>query len=142
SLEGRRRVKEQLKKMGSFEFHQTSFSLIDNETREEKFVGVPEQGGRDMISLDPLAPGSVYTSSVDDHAKVGLYRLEVGCSPGTGKLKIAGESINRAFAYLMGQKVKMGLGQQVDTTDFHVEAIDLLSNHVSCEAGIALVVAI
>ena len=42
-----------------------------------------------MISLDPLAPGSVYTSSVDDHAKVGLYRLEVGCSPGTGKLKIA-----------------------------------------------------
>ena len=81
SLEGRRRVKEQLKKMGSFEFHQTSFSLIDNETREEKFVGVPEQGGRDMISLDPLAPGSVYTSSVDDHAKVGLCRLEVGCSP-------------------------------------------------------------
>jgi ATP-dependent Lon protease len=76
--------------MGSFEFHQTSFSLIDNETREEKFVGVPEQGGRDMISLDPLAPRSVYTSSVDDHAKVGLYRLEVGSSPGTGKLKIAG----------------------------------------------------
>jgi ATP-dependent Lon protease len=149
SLEGRRRVKEQLKKMGSFEFHQTSFSLIDNETREEKFVGVPEQGGRDMISLDPLAPGSVYTSSVGDHAKVGLYRLEVGCSPGTGKLKIAGgvegtmrESINRAFAYLMGQKVKMGIGQQVDMTDFHVEAIDLLSNHVECEAGIALVVAI
>jgi ATP-dependent Lon protease len=149
SLEGRRRVKEQLKKMGSFEFHQTSFSVIDNETREERFIGVPEQGGRDMISLDPLAPGSVYTSSVDDHAKVGLYRLEVGCSPGTGKLKIAGgveglmrESINRAFAYLMGQKVKMGVGQQIDTTDFHVEAIDLLSNHVPCEAGIALVVAI
>src|SRR6202521_3066481 len=69
ALEGRRRVKEQLKKMGSFEFHQTSFSLIDNETREEKFVGVPEQGGRDMISLDPLAPGSVYTSSVADPHK-------------------------------------------------------------------------
>jgi ATP-dependent Lon protease len=149
SLEGRRRVKEQLKKMGSFEFHQTSFSLIDNETREEKFVGVPEQGGRDMISLDPLAPGSVYTSSRDDHAKVGLYRLEVGCSPGTGKLKVAGgveglmrESINRAFAYMMGQKVKLGVSQQVDGTDFHVEAIDLLNNHVPCEAGIALVVAI
>ena len=90
AIEGRRRVKEQLKKMGSFEFHQTSFSLIDNETREEKFVGVPEQGGRDMISLDPLAPGSVYTSSVDDLGKVGLYRLEVGCSPGTGRLRIAG----------------------------------------------------
>ena len=36
----------------------------------------------------------------------------------------------------------MGLGQQVDTTDFHVEAIDLLHNHVPCDGGIALVVAI
>jgi ATP-dependent Lon protease len=148
-LEGRRRVKEQLKKMGSFEFHQTSFSYIDSETREERFVGVPEQGGRDMIALDPLAPGSVYTSSVDDQGKVGLYRLEVGSSTGTGKMKIAGgvegpmkESFQRAFAYLQGQKVKMGVGHQFDTTDFHVEAIDLLSNHVPCEAGIALVVAI
>jgi ATP-dependent Lon protease len=135
--------------MGSFEYHQTSFSLIDNESREERFVGVPEQGGRDMISTDPLAPGSVYTASVHDQGKVGLYRLEVGCAPGTGKLKIAGgvdgpmrESINRAYAYMMGQKVKMGVGQQVDTTDFHVEAIDLLSNHVPSEAGIALVVAV
>ncbi len=149
ALEGRRRVKEQLKKMGSFEYHQTSFSVIDNDTREERFVGVPEQGGRDMISTDPLAPGSVYTASVDDQGKVGLYRLEVGCAPGTGKLKIAGgvegpmkESIQRAFAYLQSQKVKMGVGQPVDTTDFHVEAIDLLSNNVPCEAGIALVVAV
>ncbi len=149
ALEGRRRVKEQLKKMGAFEYHQTSFSYIDNESREERFVGVPEQGGRDMISTDPLAPGSVYTASVDDQGKVGLYRIEVGCSPGTGKLKIAGgiegpmkESIQRAFAYLMGQKVKMGVGQQVDTTDFHVEAIDLLNSRVPCEAGIALVVAV
>lgn len=149
ALEGRRRVKEQLKKMGSFEFHQTSFSYIDTETREERFVGVPEQGGRDMIALDPLAPGSLYTASVDDQGKVGLYRIEVGTSPGTGKLKIAGgvegamkESLQRAFAYLQGQKVKMGIGQQFDTTDFHVEAIDLLSNHVPCEAGVALVVAV
>jgi ATP-dependent Lon protease len=72
ALEGRRRVKEQLKKMGSFEYHQTSFSYIDNDTREERYVGVPEEGGRDLISTDPLAPGSVYTASVDDHGKVGL----------------------------------------------------------------------
>jgi ATP-dependent Lon protease len=149
ALEGRRRVKEQLKKMGSFEYHQTSFSLIDNEAREEKFVGVPEQGGRDMISTDPLAPGSLYTASVDDQGKVGLYRLEVGCAPGTGRLKIAGgvegpmrESIQRAFAHLQGQKVKVGIAQQMGTTDFHIEAIDLLSNRVPCEAGVALVVAI
>ena len=149
ALEGRRRVKEQLKKMGSFEYHQTSFSYIDNESREEHFVGVLEQGGFDMISADPLAPGSVYTASVDDQGKVGLYRLEVGCSAGTAKLRVAGgiegamkESIQRAFAYLRGHKVQMGIGQAFDTTDFHVEAIDLLSNRVACEAGIALLVAI
>ena len=102
-----------------------------------------------MISTDPLAPGSIYTASVDDSGKVGLYRIEVGCSPGTGKLKVAGgiegamkESIQRAFAYLQGQKVKMGIGQQFDTTDFHVEAIDLLNNRVPCEAGVSLVVAV
>ncbi|MBI4519039.1 MAG: protease Lon-related BREX system protein BrxL [Deltaproteobacteria bacterium] len=149
ALEGRRRVKEQLKKMGSFEYHQTSFSYIDNETREERYVGVPEEGGRGLISSDPLAPGSVYAASVDDQGKVGLYRIEVGCSPGTGKLKVAGgldstmkEAIQRAFAYIQGHKVNMGIAQAFDVTDFHVEAIDLLTNRVSCDAGIALVVAI
>jgi len=149
ALEGRRRVKEQLKKLGSFEYHQTSFSYIDNETREERFVGVPEEGGRDAISPDPLAPGSVYTASIDDQGKVGLYRLEVGCSPGTGKLKLAGgidstmaESLRRAFAYVQSTKTTMGMSQAFDTTDFHVEAIDLLTNRVPAQVGIALVAAI
>jgi ATP-dependent Lon protease len=56
ALEGRRRVKEQLKKMGSFEYYQTSFSYTLQETGEEKFVGVPEQGGRDLISLTRFRP--------------------------------------------------------------------------------------
>jgi ATP-dependent Lon protease len=149
ALEGRRRVKEQLKKMGSFEFHQTSFSYVDAETRDERYVGVPEAGGRELISADPLSPGSVYVSSVDDQAKVGLYRLEIGTSPGTGKLKIAGgiegpmkESIQRAFGYLQGFKGTMGIAQAFDTTDFHVEAIDLLTNRAACEAGVGFVVAI
>ena len=51
-------MKEQLKKMGSFEYYHTSFSYTLQETGEERFVGVPEQGGRDLISADPLAPGT------------------------------------------------------------------------------------
>ena len=149
ALEGRRRVKEQLKKMGSFEYHQTSFSYVDNETREERFVGVPEEGGRNLIATDPLAPGSVYTAAVDDQGKVGLYRLEVGMAVGTGKLRVTGgvdggmkESIQRAFAYIQGHKVEMGIAQAFDTTDFHVEAIDLLVNRIECDVGVALLVAI
>jgi ATP-dependent Lon protease len=149
SLEGRRRVKEQLKKMGSFEYYQTSFSYIDNETREELFVGVPEEGGRNLISSDPLAPGSVYTASVDTEGKVGLYRIEVTSSGGTGKLKTTGgiqgpmkESIHRAFSYLQSHKVELGIAHEFDSSDFQVEAIDLLSNRRQCEPGIAFIIAV
>jgi ATP-dependent Lon protease len=149
AMEGRRRVKEQLKKMGAFEFFQTSFSYIEKETGEERFVGVPEEGGRNTISSDPLEPGSVYTTSVDEQGKVGLYRLEVGCAGGTGKLRLAGgvdsimkESIQRAFGYLHANKVRLGIGHDFDTTDFHVEAIDLLQNRASCECGLAFIIAI
>ncbi len=149
ALEGRRRVKEQLKKMGSFEYHHTSFSYIDLQTHDERFVGVPEEGGRDLIAADPLAPGSVYAASVDGEGKASLYRLEIGTSAGTGRLRLAGgiegsmkESINRAYGYLQGHKVNMGIGQILDTTDFHVEAIDLLANRVPADAGVAFIVAI
>jgi ATP-dependent Lon protease len=149
ALEGRRRVKEQLKKMGAFEYHQTSFSYRDSETTEERYVRVPEEGGRSLISSDPLAPGSVYAASVNHDGKVALCRLEVGVSVGTGKLRLAGgidsttrEAVSRAFAFLQGHKVQIGIASVFDTTDFHVEAIDLLANRLSCEAGIALLVAV
>jgi ATP-dependent Lon protease len=110
---------------------------------------VPEEGGRDLISTDPLAPGSVYTASVDDQGRVGLYRLEVGCSSGTGHLRMPQgldaamrESLQRAFAYLQGHKVEMGIAQAFDTTDYYIEAVDLLTNRVPGDIGIALVVAI
>jgi ATP-dependent Lon protease len=149
AMEGRRRVKEQLKKMGAFEYHQTSFSYRDNDTTEDRYVGVPEEGSRELISTDPLAPGSVYAASVNPLGKVGLYRIEVGSSAGTGKLKHAGgvdgplrEAIARGFGFLQGHKVPMGIASVFDTTDFHVEAIDLLTNRIPCEAGIAVIVAI
>ena len=148
ALEGRRRVKEQLKKMGSFEYYQTSFSYQDSETGEESFVGVPEQGGKDLISPDPLAPGTVYSASVSGDGTVGMYRLEITTSSGTGKLKPAGgisgamkESINRAFSYLLSNKGSFGVAQQVDTSDFHIEVIDLLGNKVEAELGVAFFIA-
>ena len=148
ALEGRRRVKEQLKKMGSFEYYQTSFSYTLQETGEERFVGVPEQGGRDMISADPLAPGTVYTAGVTADGTVGLYRLEISVASGTGKLKMAGglagamkESVQRAFSYLQAKKSDLGIARDLDTSDLHVEVIDLLGNHVEAEVGVAFFVA-
>ncbi|MBI4832071.1 MAG: protease Lon-related BREX system protein BrxL [Candidatus Lindowbacteria bacterium] len=147
-IETRRRVKEQLKKMGSFEYHQTSFSYRDHETAEERYVGVPEEGGRALLSADPLAPGSVYTTTVNTDGKVGIYRIEVGMSAGTGKMKTAGgvegsirECLSRAFGYLQGHKVNLGLGAVFDSTDLHVEVIDMLGNRIACESGLAMLVA-
>jgi ATP-dependent Lon protease len=148
ALEGRRRVKEQLKKMGSFEYYHTSFSYTLQDNGEEKFVGVPEQGGRDLISADPLPPGTVYTAGVTSDGTVGLYRIEVSVASGTGKLKMAGglagamkESVQRAFSYVQAKKSDLGIARDLDTSDLHVEVIDLLANRVEAEVGVAFFVA-
>ena len=109
---------------------------------------MPEQGGRDLISQDPIAPGTVYTAGVTADGTAGLYRLEVSVSEGTGKLKIAGgitgaakESVQRAFGFLLAKKADLGIGRDLDTSDLHVELIDLLANRVEAEIGVALFVA-
>lgn len=148
ALEGRRRVKEQLKKMGAFEYYHTSFSYSLQETGEERFVGVPEQGGRDLISGDPLPPGTAYSAGVNADGAVGLYRVEVSVSSGSGRLRTAGgvsgvtrESVQRAFAYLQARKTDLGIGKDLDTSDLHVEVIDLLANRLEAELGVAFFVA-
>lgn len=134
--------------MGSFEYYHTSFSYTLQETGEEKFVGVPEQGGRDLISTEPLAPGTVYSAGVTSDGTVGLYRVEVSVSIGTGKLKLAGgvsgamkESVQRAFSFLQAKKTELGIARDLDVSDFHVEVIDLLANRVEAELGVAFFVA-
>src|SRR5690606_38041747 len=127
AIEGRRRVKEQLKKMGSFEYYQTSFSYLDNDTGEEVYVGVPEQGGQNLISQEPLPPGTLYSGAVSSDGTVGLYRFEVTPGSGTGKLKLAGgvkgamkESNQRAFSFLQANKNAFGIGRDMYTMDLHV----------------------
>jgi len=149
AMEGRRRVKEQLKKRGSFEFYKTSFSYIDLDTNVEKTVGVPEQGGAGVISQDPLPPGTVYTAAADAEGKVGLFRLEVTVTPGTGKLRTPSglnrgfkESLQRAYSYLMGVKEGLGLSELLAQKDIYVESVDLSGGYVECPCGVAFFVAI
>jgi len=144
AMEGRRRVKEQLKKRGSFEFHRTSFSYIDIEDGVERTVGVPEQGGTGAISPDPQPEGSVFTACSDADGKVGLFRLEVTVTDGTGKVRIPTsleaslkESAQRAWAYLQNMKTALGITQFLNSKDVYIEAIDLSGGHVECNCGVA-----
>ena len=109
---------------------------------------MPEQGGRDLISTDPLSPGTVYTAGVTSDGTVGLYRLEVSVSSGTGKLKLAGgiggamkESVQRAFSYVLAKKAELGIARDLETSDLHVEVIDLLGQSRRGRIGVAFFVA-
>jgi len=149
ALELRRRVKEQLKKMLPFEYAKTSFSYIDRSTQQEHFVACPEEGGRELIPQDPLPPGTVYAAAVGGmERKVGIYRIEVSISGGTGKLKPSGgmerrlkEACQRAFSYMQTHKGELGLGHELSVHDFFVEGVDLLGSKVPCDAGAAFFVA-
>lgn len=108
ALEMRRRVKEQLKKLGGMEFYDVNFSYIDNDTFEEKFVSVPEQGGGKLIPDGICNPGNVYTVAHGKSGKIGVFRLESQMLPGSGKFERTGlgsdtqcrEATNTAFNYL------------------------------------------
>ena len=148
AMEGRRRVKEQLKKRGSFEFHKTTFTWIDAEDGRETVVAVPEQGGKGAISPDPLPPGTVYAAFADDESRVGLMRLEVAMIPGTGKLRVqAGmakgvkESLQRAWALLQSLKERQGLSTALAQKDLAVEAVDLSGGGADGECGVGFFVA-
>lgn len=149
ALEGRRRVKEQLKKMGSFEYYQTSFSYIDNETMQEHFVGVPEEGGRSLIGQDPLPPGSVYTAAFTEGDTIALHRIEVNRMSGSGKLRITGspdrsmkESIITAFDFVRANRSRLGIERDIDSYDFHVQIVDLMRTKDGSQAGAAFFVAL
>jgi ATP-dependent Lon protease len=91
AIEMRRRVKEQLKRIGGMEFWDTNFSYIDKETQEETFVPVPEERGTNLIEDTPLPPGTCYTATSDGD-KVSLVKIEVITMTGNGKLNISGTS--------------------------------------------------
>jgi ATP-dependent Lon protease len=149
ALEGRRRVKEQLKKMGSFEYYQTSFSYIDTETMTEQFVGVPEEGGQHLIGQDPLPPGSVNIAALTDNNTVFVGRIEVSMFGGNGKLRISGEitkqlrqSIMTAFDYVRANARMLGIQQELDANDFHVQVVNLSHTKDGADAGVGLFVAL
>lgn len=133
SLEMRRRVKEQLKRIGGMEFYDVNFSYIDNETFQETYVPVPEQGGGQLIPDGIANPGTVYTVSRGKSGMLGVYRLETQMMPGTGKFERAGlsgdrearEAAGTAFNYLKANAAGISRSISMTQKDYIVNYQDL-----------------
>lgn len=133
SLEMRRRVKEQLKKLGGMEFYDVNFSYIDNETFEEHYVSVPEQGGGKLIPEGMCNPGQIYTVSQGKSGMLGVFRLESQMLPGNGKFERTGigsdrdakESTNTAFNFLKANGNRISGSISTTTKDYIINYQDL-----------------
>lgn len=149
AIEGRRRVKEQLKKMGSFEYYQTSFSYTNIQNMEEQFVGVPEEGGQHLISSDPLSVGSIYTVSLTETNSVYMCRIEMSKVSGNGKLRVSGDipklprqSFVTAFDFAKSNKKMLGIEQEIETHDFNIQVVELSKSKEGTEQGVGFFVAL
>lgn len=150
ALEMRRRVKEQLKKIGGMEFYDVNFSYIDNVSFEEKYVSVPEQGSSTLIPEGTCNPGQVYTVSQGKNGMIGLFRLESQMLPGNGKLTRTGlgtdretkESTDIAFNYLKANASH--ISQSISTTlkDYIIDYRDLQGIGMTTKLALPTLIAI
>jgi hypothetical protein len=128
ALETRRRVKEQLKKIGGMEFYDVHFSYIDQDTHEERFISVPEQGGGHLIPDGPMKPGVLHTIGVGSGGHLGLYRLETQTTAGNGKFAVSGissssaarEALKIGFDYFKANVSRISGSSKAGDHDYHV----------------------
>ncbi len=133
ALEARRRVKEQLKKIGGMEFFDVHFSYIDVETMEEKFISVPEQGGGSLIPDGPLHPGVLHTVATGSAGHLGLYRMETQVTAGSGSLKTSGlgsntaakEAIKVGFDFFKANASRVSASIKPGDHDCHLHVVEL-----------------
>ena len=150
ALEMRRRVKEQLKKLGGMEFYDVNFSYIDNETFEEHFVSVPEQGGGKLIPEGMCSPGQVYTIGRGKSGMIGVFRLESQMLPGNGKFERTGigtdreakESSNTAFNYLKANGKRISGSISTTTKDYIINYQDLQGIGMTDKLAISTLIAL
>ena len=133
ALETRRRVKEQLKKIGGMEFYDVNFSYIDNDNLLEDFVSVPEQSGGKLIPEGLHKPGHLYTVAPAVNGMIGVFKIETEMMNGTGKFNYSGigskkeakEAINTAFSYLKSNGSNISGTISTKNKDYLMQVQDL-----------------
>ncbi|NPE28175.1 protease Lon-related BREX system protein BrxL [Methanococcoides sp. SA1] len=150
ALVGRRRVKEQLKKIGGMEFFDVNFSYIDNDDMEEYFVSVPESGGNKIIPPGLTKSGQVYAVAATDSGKIGIYKTELQVVSGSGKYEASGlnsnskakESVKTAINYFKANAKSISQSISTKETDYFMSLQDVygvgISDGLSLAAFISL----
>ena len=150
ALEGRRRVKEQLKKIGGMEFYDVNFSYIDNETLEEKYVAVKEIGGGKLIPEGTLKAGQTYGVALGNTNRLGTYKIEVEAVTGHGKINVTGacsdrdskECVQIAYNYFKANKNQISQNIPLDNVDYLIHIADLQGVGSSNELSLSELVAL
>jgi ATP-dependent Lon protease len=150
ALVGRRRVKEQLKKIGGMEFYDVQFSYLDNETLNEEFVSVPEQGGSKIIPDGINKPGHLYTISRGKSGMIGAYKVETQVVNGSGKFERTGleadrdakESISTAFNYFKANSKNISGTISIKTKDYLMHVQDVHGIGITSELSLAAFIAL
>jgi ATP-dependent Lon protease len=145
ALEMRRRVKEQLKRIGGMEFWDTNFSYIDKETQEEIFVGLPEEKGSQLIESTPLPPGVCYTCTSEGDS-LALVRIEAVAIPGSGKLNITGigstrvkENVQNTYQYIKAnEKTILNERHSLRNYDISIQVTTVLGANIGSGIGAAV----
>jgi ATP-dependent Lon protease len=134
ALEARRRVKEQLKKIGGMEFYDVHFSYIDLEDSVERFVTVPEQSGGALVPEGRLQPGTLHTISMGSSEMPGIYRIEMQSIPGGGKINVSGaapkEAVKVAFDFFKANCSRVSATIKPGERDFHAHLVELQNSGV------------
>ncbi len=150
AMEMRRRVKEQLKKIGGMEFYDVNFSYIDLESFNEEYVPVPEQGGGSLIPEGIGKPGHVYHVSRGKSGMIGVYKLETQMTAGNGKFERTGlgsnsaakETVDTAYKYLKANSKNISGNISTTTRDYLINVQDLNGIGMTTELTLSSVIAI
>jgi len=145
AMVGRRRVKEQLKKIGGIEFFDVNFSYIDNDDFTEHFVTVPESGGNKLIPEGQGKPGQVYAVLGTASGKIGVYKMELQVVSGSGKYEKSGlgssqkakEATKTAFNYFKANAKSVSQSIQTKEKDYHMHVQDLTGVGMSEDLALA-----
>ena len=133
ALESRRRVKEQLKKIGGMEFYDVNFSYIDNLSLQEEFISIPEQSGGKLIPEGVHKPGHLYTVGQSDNGMIGVFKIETEMMNGSGKFSYSGigskkearEALNTAYSYLKSNSSNISALISTKNKDYLMQVQDL-----------------